>query len=663
MARDLTLRVTGTLSRLPLGTALIEFLGHMEPPPIVSRTWLQRQLISPVGLGAGLNLDEHSLDAISHFGFGFVELGPITVKPIGADGDIIRNASSETISYPDKPINLGIEFARKVLQNTRCVVPLGVRISHTPGSSIVEALEEYRVLAIELSGRAHYIVIDSRWWSNDWDAESVRSIVQSVMKARQKEAVPVLISICGDCDPQTLSSYVKVATEADTTGVIVSGGMREKATLTFGRPTLKKCLDTVRRVREMLPEATIIGSGGIVEPADALAYLAAGASLVQLHSGLVYSGPGLANRINQALASSASGTASGASAAGSAKAGKTPALPGSAAGSAEAGETPALPGSAAEPAQTASFTGWMGFAGVGLGLIVVAMVCFAVALSTIILPYDEAFLGLNHVGLRGCNPHLLPFMSHDRITFAGVTLSTGILYFMAAFCALRRREKWAYRAILWSATLGFASFLLCLGFHYFDLLHGVVCVILLPFFLWGACAKPRTWASVGSTNLYNTASWKRALWGQLLFVSIGLGLMLAGLTISFVGTSTVFVHEDLDFMQTTAEHIRSCSAHLMPVIAHDRAGFGGGLACNGLLVMTLALHGFNRGSRWLWWTYLTSGLSGFVPVLLIHWAIGYTTFIHLFPAYLAFIWFLSGLLLSRDYLCNREPEQPESSVR
>ena len=67
---------------------------------------------------------------------------------------------------------------------------------------------------------------------------------------------------------------------------------------------------------------------------------------------------------------------------------------------------------------------------------------------------------------------------------------------------------------------------------------------------------------------------RRALWGQLLMIGVGGGLTVAGVVISSVGFTSVFVPTDLDFMGTHADHLRAADPHLLPFIAHDRAGSG-----------------------------------------------------------------------------------------
>jgi dihydroorotate dehydrogenase len=237
-----------------------------------------------------------------------------------------------------------------------------------------------------------------------------------------------------------------------------------------------------------------------------------------------------------------------------------------------------------------------------------------------------------------------------------------VLYTGLAYNGVRNGAHWAWVAGARSALLGFFSFFLFLGFHYFDPLPALAAVLLFLIFLPGlfTCRTlPKgecglSWNEV-RTGLTNSPEWRRGLFGQLLFVSIGVGLILAGLTIAGVGVTRVFVPQDLMFLMTTREALVSANPHLLPLIAHDRAGFGGALASDGLAVLMLSLWGFRPGARWVWWTLLLAGLPGFAAAVWVHLAIGYMNPVHLAPAYLAILFFSVGLAFSRRMLCRPEP--------
>ena len=143
---------------------------------------------------------------------------------------------------------------------------------------------------------------------------------------------------------------------------------------------------------------------------------------------------------------------------------------------------------------------------------------------------------------------------------------------------------------------------------------------------------------------------RRALWGQLLMVGLGGGLFVAGAVISTVGLTSVFVPTDLGFLGIEAGTFESAHPPLLPFIAHDRAGFGGALMGGGLAVLLISLWGWRRGDRWVWWSLLIGCAVGAAPPLLIHLAIGYTTFEHLLPLYVLVVVAVLALILSHPYL-------------
>jgi hypothetical protein len=153
-------------------------------------------------------------------------------------------------------------------------------------------------------------------------------------------------------------------------------------------------------------------------------------------------------------------------------------------------------------------------------------------------------------------------------------------------------------------------------------------------------------------------AWRRALWGQLLLIIHACGLLGAGLTICVVGITNVFVAQDLEFMQTTAEALSSAHARLVPLVAHDRATLGGMLLASGWVFLLPVLWGFRNGSAWLWWALLTAGCSAYAAALGVHYSVGYRSLVHLLPAFAGLAALLLGLGLSYSWLCGRSPREP-----
>ena len=287
-------------------------------------------------------------------------------------------------------------------------------------------------------------------------------------------------------------------------------------------------------------------------------------------------------------------------------------------------------------------------------MLIAGAVVFWIGLTRVLLPYDEAFLGVARDNLNSINPRLLGFMRHDRITLAGTLTSIGILYASLAWNGVRNGQRWAKDAVLGSGVVGFASLFLFLGFHYVDPLHIVLSGGLFPLFLLGVLLPMRS-RPAATLDLDNDSSWRLGLFGQLLLIGLAAGLIGAGLTITSVGVTRVFVFSDLQYLQTTAAAIGGVNAHLLPLLAHDRAGFGGALASDGIAVLLLSLWGLRRGERWVWWTLLSTGLTGLGCGIYAHVAVGYLEFGHLLPLALSAVVFIAALSLTAPFLLTRSP--------
>jgi hypothetical protein len=186
-------------------------------------------------------------------------------------------------------------------------------------------------------------------------------------------------------------------------------------------------------------------------------------------------------------------------------------------------------------------------------------------------------------------------------------------------------------------------------------LHTLVIIVLTPMLVLALCRHPTDphWPPVTEGP---AAECRRALWGQLVMIGVGGGLAVAGVVISFVGMTSVFVPTDLAFMGTHAEHLAMADPHLPSFIAHDRAGFGGALIGAGLAVLLISLWGWRRGHWWIWWSLALGCAFGTVPVLIIHFAIGYTHFVHLLPVYVLVAATVFALAASRAYLTAPSPD-------
>ena len=286
-------------------------------------------------------------------------------------------------------------------------------------------------------------------------------------------------------------------------------------------------------------------------------------------------------------------------------------------------------------------------------LVLIGSGLFALFLSATghFLPHDEQYLGMTSkelCALHGCR--IVHFMYHDRASFGGALVSVGLLYLWLGRFPLRRGEAWAWWALLLSGAAGFASFLAYLGYGYLDTWHGVATVALLPCFAWGmwrtyrkVIVPPKGIATlllpsrpVGFSTRYDV--------GRACLLATALVVTAAGVVILTVGMTHVFVATDLRYLGVEPAELKRINPRLVPLIAHDRAGFGGGLCCVGLTV--LACVWCARPSRSLWQVLALSGTVGFGTAIVVHPLIGYTDATHVAPAVAGLVLFWVGLALT-----------------
>jgi hypothetical protein len=261
------------------------------------------------------------------------------------------------------------------------------------------------------------------------------------------------------------------------------------------------------------------------------------------------------------------------------------------------------------------------------------------------LPHDVAYLGMDASQLcRFAACRIVGFMFHDRVAFGGTLIAIAVLYLWLAAGPLRAGERWAWRAFAVSGAAGFLSFLAYLGYGYLDTWHGTATLAILPCFLAGLIRSSRiACVNAKRTSALDDGAPLLLRSGRLILLVTAGGLMAAGLTIIVVGMTVVFVPQDLHFMALQREMLAEISPRLIPLIAHDRAGFGGGLASTGILIAFCAWYA--PSSRSFRQAILISGLAGFGCAIGIHYFEGYTDLTHLAPAILGGMMFLVAATL------------------
>ncbi|MCG1021970.1 dihydroorotate dehydrogenase [Sutcliffiella horikoshii] len=563
-SREFIHRGMNIIASLPFGFGghIINFLGREESSPHLAKEHMGLSFQNPVGLSGVLDPNLSGTRAFSNLGFGFLEIGPVTWEPTGIGEAPIVKEETQSILFPKESI--GFQTAMERLKNIPPKQPFLIRLQ---GS-----YEEIKVMAEGLNPYAAGFIVEASEWMDIGFTDK-----------------PMLLSI------QNIEN-LSLTSISSFSGLIVEE--------TDGFENLKK---KIIQLRSLGWNKTIISSGGIYEPVQAMELAEVGTDMMMVKEGYVFSGPGLTKRIKEAFLDE-------------------------------------------EKVSIPSQDGWFSYWLFGLFILAGGMLALLFSITSIILPYDEYFLRMKKEEIWMFNERIMLFMAHDRMTLAGTMISGGIVYMQLAKHGVKKGLKWAKEAIDFAAIVGFLGIFAFIGYGYFDWLHLLFWLILLPFYLHGYRKTKGISGTPSSPNRLNDKSWNVGIFGQLAFVILGFSFVMGGVIISGIGVSSVFVATDIQYICMPPEMLERFNQNLVPVLAHDRAGFGSALLSVGLLVLTLALWGYQQGNQWVWWTFLIGGLPAFIAGIYIHFAIGYTTFIHLLPAYFALGLYLSGLLLSYRFL-------------
>ncbi|RMF14731.1 MAG: quinone-dependent dihydroorotate dehydrogenase [Alphaproteobacteria bacterium] len=319
------------LFQLPGETAhrlTLTALGALPPgnrPTIDRRLAVNRfglHFASPIGLAAGFDKDGIAADRLFRFGFGFVELGTTTPRAqagnppprlfrLVEDRALINRLGFNNQGHAVMARNL--EAMRHRLAHRRAG-PIGVNIGANKDSA--DRIADYLAGLERFAGPADYLTVNvsspNTPGLRDLQlGEALDRLLTSLSKAREKlsPAVPLLLKIAPDLDDRALAEIATLAMRHDIDGVIISNttvsrppGLRSakarEAGGLSGAPLMPLATDRLacfyRLSEGRIP---LIGVGGVMDAEDAWAKIRAGASLIQLYSGLVYEGPGLVRRI------------------------------------------------------------------------------------------------------------------------------------------------------------------------------------------------------------------------------------------------------------------------------------------------------------------------------------------------------------------------------
>jgi dihydroorotate dehydrogenase len=304
-------------------------LRLLPSPAAVSHPSLQTECFglmfnNPVGMAAGFDKNAEVVDALAGQGFGFVETG--TVTPLPQPGNprprMFRLREDKALINWLGFNNQGMHAFAANLRKHKTKVPVGANIGRNKDS--LDAMYDYIASLEAVYEYADYITINisspnTMGLRNLQRKESLGELMQAVSAKRAELAAaggkrkPILYKIAPDLSPQDKVDVVDTALAHNIDGLIVtnttiirpdgliSGHRTERGGLS-GRPLFALSTETLRDFyRLSRGKIPLIGAGGIDSAEAAYAKIRAGASLVQLYTGLVYHGFSLVRRINEGL--------------------------------------------------------------------------------------------------------------------------------------------------------------------------------------------------------------------------------------------------------------------------------------------------------------------------------------------------------------------------
>ena len=281
---------------------------------------------NPVGLAAGFDKDGKAYKAMSALGFGFIEVGTVTPKP--QDGNpqprLFRLPEDNGLINRMGFNNAGVEAMVERLKKGK---PKGVIIGGNIGKNKLtpneNATSDYSICFETLFPYVDYFVVNVSSPNTPnlralQDREPLTALLSHLQYLNnQKESPkPILLKIAPDLTDSQLDDIIEIVAETKIEGVIATNTTISRSGLKTNDSTIKNIgngglsgLPVRNRSTEVVKylyeksnrELKIIAVGGICSAEDAIEKLNAGAVLVQVYSGLIYSGPGLIKEINQAL--------------------------------------------------------------------------------------------------------------------------------------------------------------------------------------------------------------------------------------------------------------------------------------------------------------------------------------------------------------------------
>ncbi|MFA6161815.1 MAG: quinone-dependent dihydroorotate dehydrogenase [Methylobacter sp.] len=281
---------------------------------------------NPVGLAAGLDKNGDYINALAALGFGFVEIGTVTPRPQPGNPKprLFRLPEHQAIINRMGFNNLGIDHLLAQVKQSCYFGILGINIGKNFDTPIENAADDYLIGLRKAYTSASYITINisspnTKNLRQLQQGDEIRGLISALkeeqLKLQQEHGkyVPLVLKIAPDLTVEEITHIAQLLLEFEIDGVIATNTtiardmiaghpLAHEAGGLSGAPVKEKSTFVVQKLAaELNGKIPIIAAGGILNGADAQEKLEAGASLVQIYSGLIYRGPQLIEDIVKSL--------------------------------------------------------------------------------------------------------------------------------------------------------------------------------------------------------------------------------------------------------------------------------------------------------------------------------------------------------------------------
>ena len=275
---------------------------------------------NPVGLAAGLDKNGAHIDALFALGFGFVEVGTVTPKPQPGNPQprMFRLPEHQAVINRLGFNNDGVDALVRNVEKARRKGGgiLGINIGKNKDTPNEQASLDYLICLEKVYPLADYVTINisspnTAGLRELQEEQQLRRLLGHLREAQERlwtkhgRRVPMLVKVAPDLTDEDIDVTARVLGEMQVDGVIATNTTVSRVAVhkhplsketggLSGEPLMAKSTAVLRMLRTRLPEQIpLVGVGGITSGADAVKKMAAGASLVQVYTGLIYRGPRL----------------------------------------------------------------------------------------------------------------------------------------------------------------------------------------------------------------------------------------------------------------------------------------------------------------------------------------------------------------------------------